>query len=85
MRIRFYRIPRLFSAALTTLLLAANVIAADKTPKVMNVQGRVEMFDRNANSITVQTKGGVQRKVIYGSDTKCMGTARTLSPAPQTR
>jgi hypothetical protein len=81
MRIRYCRIPGLSSAALLALLLAANVVAADKPPKIMNVQGRVQMFDKTATSITVETKGGVKRKVIYSGDTKFMyGHSKNSKP-----
>jgi len=81
MRIIYCWIPGLSSAALLTLLLAANVVAADKPPKMMNLQGSVQMFDKNATSITVVTKGGVKRKVIYSSDTKFLyGHSKNSKP-----
>ena len=52
------------------LVLGAGLTAADKAPKMMNVQGRVQMLDKNASAITVEMSGGVRRQVIYSNETK---------------
>jgi hypothetical protein len=49
---------------------ATGLVAADKPSKVMNVQGRVQMLDKDSSAITVEMKGGVRRKVTYTADTK---------------
>ena len=51
------------------LVLAGGLAAADK-PKMMNVQGRVGMLDQKDSTITVETKGGLRRKVVYSNETK---------------
>jgi len=56
------------------LVLAFNLGAQSKTPKppkTMNVQGRVQMLDKNTSAITVVT-GTAPRKVVYTADTKFM-------------
>jgi hypothetical protein len=52
------------------LVLAAVSVAADNQPKMMNVQGRVQMLNQNASTITVETSGGVRRQVSYTNATK---------------
>jgi hypothetical protein len=80
MRIRYSGLLGLASAILLGLLLGASVFAADKPPKMMNVQGRVQMLDKNASSITVDAKG-VMRKVLYSSDTKFLyGHSKNSKP-----
>jgi hypothetical protein len=44
---------------------------APKAPKMMNVQGRVQMIDKNTSAITVQ-KGNLKKVVVYSGDTKFM-------------
>jgi hypothetical protein len=56
-------------AVLLTLVVVTSLVAADKPPKMMNVQGRVHLLDKNSSTITVEAKG-VQRKVAYTGDTK---------------
>ena len=70
MRPKKFELLGLSLAVLLALFLAATLVAADKPAKVMNVQGRVQMLDKNASSITVEMKGGVRRTVMYTSDTK---------------
>jgi len=69
-------------AVLLALLLGASAFAADKPPKVKNVQGKVQMFDKNASAITVEMSGGIRRKVMYSSDTKFMyGHSKDSKPS----
>jgi hypothetical protein len=56
-------------AVVLTLVLAAGLVAAEK-PKLMNVQGRVQMLDKDNSSITVEMKAGVRRRVTYTGETK---------------
>jgi hypothetical protein len=68
-------------AALLALFLAGNVVATDKPAKMANIQGRVQMLDKNASAITVETKGGVKRQVTYASGTKFRyGHSKNSSP-----
>ena len=57
-------------AGLFMLVVATVLVAADKPPKMMNIQGRVQMLDKDSSAITVEMKGGVRRKVLYSGDTK---------------
>ncbi len=43
----------------------------EKAPKIMNVQGRVQMLDKATSAITV-AKGNLNRKVVFSGDTKFM-------------
>ena len=55
------------------LVLAFNLGAQDKAkkaPKTMNVQGKVQMLDKNTSAITVNAKGNIKRNVVYSGDTK---------------
>src|SRR5262245_31608536 len=54
------------------LVLAGTLAAADKPPKMMNVQGTVQMLDKNASTITVEMPRAVRRQVIYSNETKFM-------------
>ena len=68
--------------ALLGLSLAAGLtmLAADK-PKMGNVQGRVQMMNKDNSTITVELKGGVRRNVIYSSDTRFLyGHSRDSKP-----
>jgi hypothetical protein len=80
MRTRYSGLLGLSLAVLLALLLGASVLAADKPPKMMNVQGKVQMLDKNASTITVDVKGAM-RKVIYSSDTKFLyGHSKNSKP-----
>ena len=64
---------------LFSLVLAFNLGAQDKAPKkaakaakTMNVQGKVQMLDKNTSAITVNAKGNIKRNVVYSGDTKFM-------------
>src|ERR1051326_4090381 len=66
-----------YSAVLGILMgvvLAFSLGAKDKAPKAakaINVQGRVQMIDKNTSAITVQ-KGNIKKVVVYSGDTKFM-------------
>ena len=65
---------------LLMLVVATSLFAADKPPKLTNVQGRIQMLDKTASSITVDAKG-VMRKVLYDSDTKFLyGHSKNSKP-----
>jgi len=58
-------------AVLFGLVVTLHMAAKDKdTTKMMNVQGRVHMVDKDSSTITVDTKDGRRRLVVYGPDTK---------------
>ena len=75
MRVKFWAGPCL--GILFGLVLAFNLGAQSKTakppkpPKVMNVQGRVQMIDKSTSAITV-AKGNIKRVVVVSGDTKYM-------------
>jgi hypothetical protein len=61
-----------FFGILFGLVLVLNLGAQDKkvkAPKVMNVQGKVQMMDKGTSAITV-SKGNIKRQVVYTGDTK---------------
>jgi hypothetical protein len=51
------------------MVLAFNLGAQAKPPKVINIQGKVQMIDKSASAITV-AKGNLKRQVVYSGDTK---------------
>src|SRR6266567_1524806 len=51
------------------LVLAFNSVAKDKAPKISNIQGRVQMINKDSSTITIE-KGSMRRQVIYSGDTK---------------
>jgi hypothetical protein len=69
MRIRISSVVGLCFAVLFSFVLALNVVAKDKAPKMSNIQGRVQMIDKDSSTITVE-KGSVRRQVVYSADTK---------------
>jgi hypothetical protein len=71
MKIRFYGLAGLYFAVLLVFVLAFNLAAKDKTQKQSNIQGRVQMIDKDSNTITVE-KGTVRRQVVVSPDTKFM-------------
>ena len=73
MRVKYSGVLGLCFAVLLGLVLAFNVVAADKKPKpakMSNVQGRVQMMSKDQSTITVEQKGGLRRVVMYNGDTK---------------
>lgn len=80
MRIRLSAGPGLWFAVLFVFVLAFNLAAKDKAPKMSNVQGRVQMMNKDTSTITVQ-KGNVQRAVIYSAATKFLaGHSKSSKP-----
>jgi hypothetical protein len=69
---------------LLMLVLVTSLVAADKPSTLMNIQGKVQMLDRSASTLTVEMKGGVRRRVAYTNDTKFLyghsNNARLGSP-----
>ena|ERR1017187_2980445 len=57
-------------ALLLSLALSLNVVAKDKAPNMINVQGKVFMIDKDSSTIMVDTKSGARRLVVYSPDTK---------------
>ena len=57
-------------ALLLSLALSLNVVAKDKAPNMINVQGKVFMIDKDSSRIMVDTKSGARRLVVYSPDTK---------------
>src|ERR1700688_4855320 len=51
------------------LVLAFNLGAQAKPPKMINIQGKVQNIDKNASVITV-AKGNLKRDVVFSGDTK---------------
>ena len=70
-----------YATYLITSLAGVVLLAADKDPKMVNIQGRVQMLDKNTSSITVEMKSGIRRKVEYTNDTKFLyGHSRDSQP-----
>lgn len=69
MRVRLSGLVGLCFAVLVSFVLALNVVAKEKAPKMSNVQGRVQMVDASSSTITVE-KGTQRRQVVYSGDTK---------------
>jgi hypothetical protein len=81
MRVRFSGIVGLSFAALLGLVLAFNIVAADKPMKMANLQGKVQMMNKDTSTITVEQKGGLRRQVLYSSDTKfATGSSKKNKP-----
>jgi len=57
-------------AVLLSLVLSLNVVAKDKAPNMINVQGKVFMIDKDSSTIMVDAKSGARRLVVYSPDTK---------------
>lgn len=57
-------------AALLFLGLSLSMVAKDKTPNTINLQGKVFLIDKDSSTIMVDTKSGARRLVVYGPDTK---------------
>ena len=70
MRIRFSQMVGLSLAALAGLFVAADVAATEKDTKLTNLQGKVRMIDTDNSTITVDTKAGPRRLVVYNAETK---------------
>src|SRR5437764_14226146 len=69
MKVRISGVAGLCFTVLFSFVLATNVVAKSKTPKLSNIQGRVQMIDKGSSTITVE-KGAVRRQVVYSADTK---------------
>jgi hypothetical protein len=81
MRVRFSGIVGLSFAALLGLVLAFNIIAADKPAKMANLQGKVQMMNKDTSTITVEQKSGLRRQVLYGGETKfATGSSKKNKP-----
>lgn len=70
MTMRSSRFVVLLAAALFVLL-AFTAMAADKPAKESNIQGTVQMMNKDTSTITV-LRGAVRREVVYSGDTKFM-------------
>jgi hypothetical protein len=83
MRIRFSGFSASVILVLFSLVLAFSLLAKDKAPKppkMSNIQGRVEMINKDKSTITV-ANGNVKREVVYSGDTKFMfGHSRDNKP-----
>ncbi|SPE30956.1 exported hypothetical protein [Candidatus Sulfopaludibacter sp. SbA6] len=83
MRVKFSGLTGPCIGILFGLVLAFNLGAqnkAPKPPKIMNVQGRVEMIDKGTSAITV-AKGNIKRTVVYSGDTKFLyGHSKSNKP-----
>jgi hypothetical protein len=51
-------------AILLSLTLALSLVAKDKAPNMINVQGTVFMINKDNSTITVDTKSGARRLVL---------------------
>ena len=81
MGVRFSGIVGLSFAVLLGLVLALNIVAADKPAKMANLQGKVQMMNKDTSTITVEQKGGLRRQVLYSGDTKFnMGSSKSNKP-----
>jgi hypothetical protein len=68
-------------ALLLGLVLALNIVAADKPAKASNLQGKVQMMSKDNSTITVEQKGGLRRQVLYSGDTKFeVGSSKSHKP-----
>jgi hypothetical protein len=81
MRVKFSGTLGLSFAVLLGLILAFNIVAADKPAKMANLQGKVQMMNKDNSTITVEQKGGLRRQVMYSGDTKFnMGSSKSNKP-----
>src|SRR5262245_19441383 len=64
------KVVRLCVVVLLGIVLALNGSAKDDASKMASLQGKVFMIDKDSSTITVDTKGGVRRLVVYSADTK---------------
>jgi hypothetical protein len=81
MRVRFSGVLGLSFAILMGLILAFNLVGADKPAKMANLQGKVQMMSKENSTITVEQKGGLRRQVLYSGDTKfSMGSSKNNKP-----
>jgi len=46
------------------------MVAKDKAPNTIKLQGKIFMVDKDSSTIMVDTKSGVRRLVVYSPDTK---------------
>ena len=81
MRVRFSGVVGLSFAILLGLILAFNIVAADKPAKMANLQGKVQMMSKDNSTITAEQKGGLMRQVLYSGDTKFnVGSSKSNKP-----
>ena len=81
MRVRFSGVLGLVFALLLGLVLAFNIVAADKPAKAANLQGKVQMMSKDTSTTTVEQKGGLRRQVLYSGETKFeMGSSKSHKP-----
>src|SRR4030095_87043 len=81
MRVRFSGVLGLVFGLLLGLVLAFNIVAADKPAKMANLQGKVQMMSKEHSTITVEQKGGLRRQVLYNGDTKfAVGSSKNNKP-----
>jgi hypothetical protein len=79
--VRFSGVLGLVFALLLGLVLAFNIVAADKPAKMANLQGKVQMMSKDNSTITVEQKGGLRRQVLYSGDTKFeVGSSKSHKP-----
>jgi hypothetical protein len=71
MRVKFFGLAGLYLGIFLGLVLAFNLVAKDKALKMSNIQGRVQMINKDTSTITVE-KGSLKRQVVYSGDTKFM-------------
>jgi hypothetical protein len=57
-------------AVLLCLVLSLSMVAKDRAPKTINIQGKVFLIDKDSSTIMVDTKSGARRLVVYRPDTK---------------
>ena len=68
MTIRFLNLPGYCLTALLALTAAGG--ASDKPPKLTNLQGKIHLIDKDNSTITVDTKNGSRRLIVYRPETK---------------
>ena len=68
MTIRFLILPAFCLTALVALMATGG--ASDKPSKATNLQGKIHIIDKDSSTITVDTKNGSRRLIVYKPDTK---------------
>jgi len=57
-------------AVLLSLVLSLSMVAEDKAPNTIILQGKVFLIDKDSSTIMVDTKSGARRLVVYSPETK---------------
>jgi hypothetical protein len=57
-------------AVLLSLVLSLSMVAKDKVPNTIMLQGKVFMIDKDSSTIMVDTRSGARRLVVYSPDTE---------------